>query len=213
MRKKALTLPALALMSLFTMAGTREAPEKERDIRQVREWTVDGSHTEINFSVKHFFTPVTGTFDSFEIQLMYDAQAPENSTVNVRIDVASVDTDNERRDNHLRSTDFFDAETYPFITFESTSVQALGSNRLLARGNLTIKETTQEVELAIDLLGIMDLPPEMSEMMRGITQVASFTATTRIDRRDFQVGVANWAQTVIVGGDVDISIGLEANHR
>jgi polyisoprenoid-binding protein YceI len=163
--------------------------------------------------VKHFFTPVTGTFKDFEIDLMFDQEAPENSSVSVTIDVASVDTKNERRDNHLRSGDFFDAEQFPNMTFQSRSVRQAGPNQLVATGDLTIKETTKEVELAINILGVRDLPPEMQEMMGGIVQVAGFEASTTIDRREFEVGVANWAQTVIVGGDVEISIALEANHR
>ena len=71
-------------------------------------WSADTAHTEINFSVKHFFTPVTGSFEDYEIELDYDAENPENSTVEARIKVASVNTGNEKRDNHLRSTDWFD---------------------------------------------------------------------------------------------------------
>ena len=99
------------------------------------------------------------------------------------------------------------------MTFESTSVRKVGENQLVATGELTIKETTKEVELAIDLLGVMDLPPEMQGMLGGVKRVASFEASTQVDRREFEVGVADWAQTMIVGGDVTISIGLEANHK
>jgi polyisoprenoid-binding protein YceI len=211
--KRTLILPTLALVSLFTMGAGNGAPEGEEKDRELRRWNVDAPHTEINFSVKHFFTPVTGTFRDFEIEFMFDAEAPENSSVKVSIDVASIDTKNERRDNHLRSGDFFDAERFPRMTFESTSVRKEGSNQLVATGDLTIKETTREVELAIEILGVRDLPPEMQEMMGGITRVAGFEASSTIDRRAFEVGVANWAQTVIVGGEVEISIALEANHQ
>ena len=210
---KYLTLPGLALAALLTLAATNGIPEVDDKNPELRAWNIDAPHTEISFSVKHFFTPVTGTFQSFDIDLMYDADAPELSSVRVDIDVASVDTNNERRDNHLRSEDFFHAEKFPKMTFESTSVRLVGQNQLLAKGNLTIKETSKEVELAINLLGIMDLPPEMQDMLGGVTQVASFKATTQVDRREFEVGVANWAQTMIVGGDVEISIALEANHK
>jgi len=213
MMRKALILPSLALVGLLTMGSATSTPLGEERPREAMAWNVDTPHTEINFSVKHFFTPVTGTFNSYDVKLIFDAEAPENSTVNVTIDVASVDTNNERRDNHLRSPDFFDAEAYPEMTFESTSVRQVGPDQLVATGNLTIKETTHEVQLGIDLLGIVDLPPEMQDMMGGVTQVASFQAATQVDRREFEVGVANWAQTMIVGGDVDISISLEANHN
>ncbi len=211
--RKSVILPGLTLASMLTMGAATGTPLGDENPREPMPWNVDAPHTEVNFSVKHFFTPVTGTFSSYDVDLVFDPDAPENSTVTVSIDVASVDTNNERRDNHLRSPDFFDAETYPQMTFESTSVREVSPNQLLARGNLTIKETTKEIELGINLLGIADLPAEMQEMMGGVAQVASFEASTQVDRRDFEVGVANWAQTMIVGGDVNISITLEANHK
>ncbi len=210
---RALILPGLALVGLMTMGAAAGTPLGEEKPKEAMAWNVDVPHTEINFTVKHFFTPVTGTFKSYDIDLMFDSEAPENSTVKISIDVASVDTKNERRDTHLRSPDFFDAEKYPRMTFESTSVRKVGQNQFVATGDLTIKETTKEVELAINVLGIMDLPPEMQDMMGGVVQLASFEASTQVDRREFEVGVANWAQTMIVGGDVDISITMEANHK
>jgi len=211
--RKSVILPGLTLASMLTMGAATGTPLGDENPREPMPWNVDAPHTEVNFSVKHFFTPVTGTFSSYDVDLVFDPDAPENSTVTVSIDVASVDTNNERRDNHLRSPDFFDAEKYPQMTFESTSVREVNPNQLLARGNLTIKETTKEIELGINLLGIADLPAEMQEMMGGVAQVASFEASTQVDRRDFEVGVAKWAQTMIVGGDVVISITLEANHK
>ena len=210
--KRVLALPVLALMTVLTVGATKGTPEGEA-APEPRPWTVDASHTEVNFSVKHFFTPVTGTFRDFEIDLVFDEEAPENSSVTVSIDVASVDTKNERRDNHLRSPDFFNAEAHPTMTFESTSIRVAGENQLVATGNLTIKDISREVDLTIDILGIKELPPEIQEMMGGIVRVAGFNAATTIDRRDFEVGVANWAQTVVIGGDVEISIALEANHK
>ena len=211
--RKSVILPGLTLASILTMGAATGTPLGDKNPREPMPWNVDAPHTEVNFSVKHFFTPVTGTFSSYDVDLVFDPDAPENSTVTVSIDVTSVDTNNERRDNHLRSPDFFDAEKYPQMTFESTSVREVSPNQLLARGNLTIKETTKQIELGINLLGIADLPAEMQEMMGGVAQVASFEASTQVDRRDFEVGVANCAQTMIVGGDVDISITLEANHK
>jgi polyisoprenoid-binding protein YceI len=211
--RTALIMPGLALASVLTMGAATGTPLGEEKPRELMPWNVDAPHTEVNFSVKHFFTPVTGTFRSFEVDLVFDPEAPESSTVRVSIDVASVDTKNERRDTHLRSPDFFDADNHPKMTFESSSVRMVSPNQMVATGNLTIKETTKEIELGINLLGIADLPPEMQEMMGGVAQVASFEASTQVDRRDFEVGVANWAQTMIVGEDVNISIALEANHN
>ena len=211
--KRVAIIPGLVLLSVLTMGAALGNPRGGGDEREAMAWNVDVPHTQVKFSVKHFFTPVTGAFRDYEIDLTFDPEAPENSSVNVTIDVASIDTKNDRRDNHLRSPDFFDAETYPTMTFQSSSVREVAPNRLVATGDLTIKDTTREVELAIDVLGIRELPPEMQATMGGITHVAGFEASTQIDRRAFEVGVANWAQTVIVGGDVDISIALEANRK
>jgi polyisoprenoid-binding protein YceI len=175
-------------------------------------WSTDSAHTEINFTVKHFFTPVTGSFEDYEINLDYNAEAPEKSTVEARIKVTSVNTGNEKRDNHLRSGDWFEAERYPYITFKSTSVRQVGDNQLLATGPLTIKGKSREIELPITLLGKQMVPEQMQQMLGGTKEVASFQASTAIDRSDFGVGVGSWAATMVVGGEVSIEILLEAHN-
>jgi len=176
-------------------------------------WTVDADHTEINFITKHFFTPVRGSFTDYEVQLDYDAERPERSTVAVRIGVGSVDTGNERRDEHLRTADWFDGDRWPAITFQSTSVRRVSADRLVAVGDLTIRDVTKQIELPITILGVQDIPGEMQEMLMGAKRVASFQADLVIDRRAFGVGTGSWAQTAIVGGDVEIEIALEAADR
>ncbi len=176
-------------------------------------WGVDQAHTEVNFSVKHFFTPVTGSFDEFEIKLDYNADNPTSSTVDVKIPVSSINTGNEKRDGHLMSQDFFEADKYPYITFKSTSVKANGDDQLVARGQLTIKGESREVDLPITLLGKQELPEQMQQMMGGTKEVASFKASTSVDRNDYGVGVGNWAATMVVGGDVAIEILLEAHRK
>jgi polyisoprenoid-binding protein YceI len=203
--KHRLVVPALlANGGLTVAAGGRPDPAP---------WVVDAAHTEVNFKVRHFFTPVRGTFHTFEIDLNYDPDAPEQSSVEVRIDVNSVDTGNERRDNHLRSGDWFEVTSYPAITFRSTSVRRVAADRLLARGTLTIKDKSQEVELPITLLGSMDIPESSREMFGGASRLASFAAGLKLDRRDFGVGVGSWAETAIVGSEVDIEIAVEAQFR
>lgn len=177
------------------------------------DWIVDEAHTTVGFTVKHFFTPVDGQFDDFEIDLQYDADDPSASTVSARIAVASVNTNNERRDAHLMSADFFEAEAHPTITFESTSVRAEGGDRLVATGDLTIKGITREVEMPITLLGIQDIPADMRDMLGGAERIASFEAGLSIDRGDFDVGTGSWAATLVVGGQVDIDIAVEAHLR
>ena len=175
-------------------------------------WSTDSAHTEINFSVKHFFTPVTGGFEDYEITLDYNAEEPEKSRVEARIKVASVNTGNEKRDNHLRSGDWFETEKYPYITFKSTSVRKVGDNQLIATGPLTIKGESQQIELPITLLGNQMIPEQMQQMLGGTKEVASFQASTAIDRADYGVGVGSWAATMVVGGEVSIEILLEAHN-
>ena len=175
-------------------------------------WNVDKPHTGVEFSVRHFFTPVTGQFDDYEIELIYDREQPARSSVKVRIDVASVNTGNEERDDHLRSGDFFEAELYPHITFESEEVVEVGPGELLVRGPLRIKDQVREVELLIEILGVKDIPAEMQAMLGGVTEIASFQTELLIDRGDYRVGVGSWAAALVVGHDVGISVTVEANR-
>lgn len=176
-------------------------------------WSVDPNHTEVNFAVDHFFTPVRGSFEDFEIDLAYDPEHPENSRVSAKIAVASVDTGNQKRDDHLRSADWFEAEKHPYMTFESTEVRRVAGGRLVADGILTIKGREHRTLLPINLLGTKEIPPKMQEMLGGSKEVASFEAATTVDRGDFGVGVGSWAATAVVGGEVDVEIVLEAHRR
>jgi len=174
-------------------------------------WKVDDPHTQVTFSVNHFLTPVAGRFEDFDIKLDYNEQDPSRTKIEAKIKVASVNTGNEKRDKHLRSADWFEAEKYPYMTFKSASVRQVG-NQLLAKGDLTIKGHVQQVELPITLLGSKEIPLPMQAMLGGAQKVASFQATTSLDRADYGVGVGSWAGTMVVGGNVEIEIQLEA-HR
>jgi polyisoprenoid-binding protein YceI len=201
MKTRNLTAVAAVLLGSLSLAAVQDAT-----------WKVDNAHSAVTFSVRHFFTPVKGQFDQFEAQVAYDPAAPENSSVRVTIPVASINTSNERRDAHLASPDFFEAEKYPEITFVSERVTKVSDTELLVRGALTIKGQTRQVDLPVTVLGIADLAPEMQQMFGGIKQVASFEAKLTLDRRDFGVGVGNWAATAVVGKDVEIVIAVEANR-
>lgn len=197
-------LAAIAVLVVGTLAP---------GVAQAGEWSVDGPHTEINFSIKHFFTPVTGSFSDFDIDLNYDPEHPAKSSVTVRIGVASIDTGNERRDGHLRSGDWFETDKHPDMTFESTSVAKISDSEFVAHGSLTIKGESHEIELPITLLGVKEIPEEMQAMFGGTKVVSSFRASTAIDRGDYGVGVGNWAATLVVGGEVSIEILLEAHRK
>ena len=176
-------------------------------------WGIDSAHTEVNFSVTHFFTPVTGTFDDFEVTLEIDPENITASSVEARIAVASVNTGNEKRDGHLRTADFFDAKKYPYITFKSTSIRKVSDDEFVASGVLTIRNQKRQVELPIRWLGTQPIPEEMRGMLGGAKEIASFKASMTIDRNEYGVGSGSWAATMVVGGDVTIDILLEAHRR
>jgi polyisoprenoid-binding protein YceI len=199
--RKMISGTALALSTLMIAAGPAPAM-----------WNVDVPHTGIEFSVKHFFTPITGQFDDYEIALEYDRENPAQSSVTVRIDVTSVNTGNEKRDAHLLSGDFFDAEQFRYITFESEEIWSPAEGELLARGALTIRDQTHMVDLPIEILGVMDVPAEMQEMLGGVTEIASFSTELGVDRSDYGVGAGSWAAAMVVGHEVGINIAVEANR-
>lgn len=168
-------------------------------------YNIDSAHTAANFTVRHMMvTNVRGGFDKVSGVLNFDLANPANSSVDVTIEAASVNTGVADRDNHLRSADFFDVEKFPSITFKSTKVEANGENRAKVTGDLTIKDVTKSVVLDVEYLGQTGSP-------FGDTR-AGFEASTSVNREDFGLtwNVALEAGGVLVGKDIKISIDAEA---
>ncbi|HET8657275.1 MAG TPA: YceI family protein [Longimicrobiaceae bacterium] len=170
-------------------------------------WAIDPTHTTVEFSAKHMMiTTVKGRFGQVKGEITLDADNPNESSVEAEIDAASIDTRTEQRDAHLRSADFLDVGNYPTITFKSTRVE--GATRQQGEefevtGNLTIRGTTREVVLNAVYDG-MGKDPWGGER-------ASFSASTKIDRRDFGL---TWNQAleaggILVGNDIKISIEVQ----
>ncbi|MEQ9264323.1 MAG: YceI family protein [Balneolaceae bacterium] len=166
-------------------------------------WNIDKSHSSINFEVRHFFAKVPGAFNEYEATVNFSPDNLAESNIDVTIQVASVDTKNERRDGHLQSGDFFEAETYPAITFKSDKIESTGDNNFVAHGTLTIKDVTKDFELPFTLLGVMDNPFRENMIVAGIS--SEFTLL----RNDFGVGTGNWVSDAVVGNEVDITLNLE----
>jgi polyisoprenoid-binding protein YceI len=165
-------------------------------------WLIDASHTRANFSVRHMMiSNVHGHFDKVEGAVDFNEQNPTRSTVDVKIAAASVDTRDEKRDGHLRSPDFFDAEKYPYLTFKSTKAEKTGENTGRVYGNLTIRDVTKPVVLEVEYNGQAKSP--------WGTVSAGFSATTKINRKDWNL---NWNVALETGGVLvsdAISINLE----
>ncbi len=164
-------------------------------------YKVDPAHSSVEFSIRHIVSRVTGSFTDFSGSIMYDPEQVEKSTVEATIQIGSIDTRNEKRDNHLRSPDFFDAKKYPEMSFKSTGVKKQG-DKLLATGDLTLHGVTKSVVLTVEVLGTGVHP--MSK-----APVAGFVGETVIKRSDY--GVNNWTDaTGMLGDEVRISLNIEA---
>ena len=141
-------------------------------------WTIDQVHTHVGFVIKHMMvSKVRGHFGAFSGQIV-TAGDPLASSVTASIDVASIDTSNDMRDDHIRSADFFDAEHHPAMTFTSTGIRA-EDDRFFLDGDLTIRGVTRPVALAIET-------PEFGPGPQGGMK-AGFSATAEINRGDFGV--------------------------
>ena len=171
-------------------------------------WKIDSSHSSVSFAVRHMMiSNVHGQFKTVTGTVEFDEARPTRSSVDVQIDAASIDTHDEKRDGHLRSADFFDAEKYPYLTFKSRRVEVVDDQHGKIYGDLTIKNITREVVLAVEYSGQAKAP-------YGITS-AGFTATTKINRKDWEL---NWNMAletggVLVGDTVTISIELEISKQ
>jgi polyisoprenoid-binding protein YceI len=166
-------------------------------------WAIDVSHSEVGFTVRHLMvSKVKGSFKTFEGTITI-APNPMDSRVEARIDAFSVETRDENRDNHLRSSDFFEVENYPYITFVSTSVRPHGHD-FVVTGDLTIRGVTRSVDLALEFNGVTPDP-------WGGTR-AGFSATTEISRADFGItfNMPIDGGGVVVGDKIKINLEIEA---
>ena len=169
------------------------------------EWKIDPQHTSAQFSVRHMaISTVRGAFSKVNGAILLDDNDITKSTVDVTIDVSTVDTREPDRDKDLRSDKFFDVAHYPSITFKSKRVQQVATGKLKVTGDLTIHGTTKEVVL--DVEG----PTAPVKDPWGNVRTA-VTATTKVNRQDFGV---KWNATldnggVVVGDDVNITIDVE----
>ena len=166
-------------------------------------YVFDEAHTEIGFVGRHMLSKMRGRFTEFDGQI-FIGETPEESHVEVEIDAASIWTNLEMRDDHLRSGDFLEAETYPKLTFTSTAVRPTGGNTFDLVGDLTIKDATHEVVLNAEFLGAGPAP-------NGGT-VAAFSAKTEIEREawDMTWNMAVETGGLLVGKKVLIEIDVEA---
>ena len=171
---------------------------------QAATYTIDASHSSVGFKVKHMMvSKVRGTFDTFEGSVEFEDGAPADWSAGAVIQMASVNTSDEKRDAHLSGPDFFDAETYPTMTFVTTAVKPNGDDWTLV-GDLTLHGVTKSVELELEYNGSVDDP-------WGNHRIG-FSAEGVIDRGDFGITWNNALDKggVAVGNEVTVSLEIEA---
>jgi polyisoprenoid-binding protein YceI len=171
-------------------------------------FVVDKAHSETSFQVTHLgIAKVRGQFTDFDGTINIDRAKPEASSVEFTINAASINTGVADRDKHLRSADFFDAETYPTISFKSTKVVAKGKNQFAVTGNLTIRGVTKEVTLPVTSTDFITAP--------GGVEKVGFEVGLKINRKDYGV---SWHKLmdnggVVVSDEVTVSINLETAKK
>lgn len=168
-------------------------------------WKVDPAHSSIDFSVKHMMVSRTkGTFHDFDAIIEADPSDLTTANIEFNVDLASVDTRNEDRDNHLRSADFFDVENHPKMTFRATEIVMKDDGEYDVTGDLTMRGTTNSETFSVTFEG-QGTDPWGNE-------VAGFSAEGKINRTDYGLTYNAALETggVLVGEDVKISIQIEA---
>jgi polyisoprenoid-binding protein YceI len=187
---------ALVVVFLVAVAGNASATE----------YKIDPEHTTVAFRVRHLFTSVEGRFDKFEGKISFDAADPAKAVVEGVIDATTVNTNVAERDKHLRSADFFDVANHPKITFKTKKIVDVGADKTSGKmaGMLGVRGVEREVVLDVAFLGQGKDPYGNLK--------AGFTATTRINRKDFGLKWNDTLETggVLVGDDVEIRIDAAA---
>ncbi len=196
MKSRSVLLAALVLAPVFPAASGAQATA----------WTIDPVHSELTFRIRHYVTKVRGTFAKWQGSVTADPKNLAAGSVDVTIDAKSIDTNNEQRDGHLRSNDFFATDSFPSLTFKSNKVEVKGSD-LKIYGDLTIRGITKPVVLSGSFGGV-------TKGMQGEERMG-FEATTKINRLDHKV---SWNRAVegggiMLGDEVEINITIEATRK
>jgi polyisoprenoid-binding protein YceI len=171
-------------------------------------WNIDASHSEISFKVKHLVvTTLTGKFDKFEGSIESPSDDFTDATIKFTADVNSINTSNEQRDGHLKSDDFFNAETYPHLSFTSTSFKKVSGNDFKLIGDITIRNITKSIELTAEFGGIMVDP-------WGNTK-AGFELNGKIKRKEFDLkwDAITEAGGAVVSDDVKLHLNVELHKQ
>ncbi|MBP1627257.1 MAG: YceI family protein [Holophagaceae bacterium] len=161
-------------------------------------YTIDAVHSEVGFRIRHLVSKTPGRFTRFQGVIKVDDQHLAQSSVEVTIETASINTDNEARDKHLRSPDFFDVAKYPTLTFKSVAVKEVGKGRIQVSGDLTMHGVTKRITIPVGILGTMK--GAQNETRGG------FEGAVTLNRNEF--GITKYPG--MLGDDVEVTLNIEA---
>lgn len=202
--KKALILFAIALAPFSVMAQKTNGKAIAANTAGPSKWGLDKGHSNVRFTVDHLVvSEVEGTFKMFNGTIDAPSADFNNAKINFTVDVNSINTDDEKRDGHLKSDDFFNAEKFPQMKFTSTSFKKVKGNMYTLEGDLTIRDVTKRVKFAVVHGGVIRDP-------WGNTK-AGFKASGKINRKDFGLKWGALTETggAVVGDDVNMVINTE----
>lgn len=197
MKKLSQTILALSIVIAASGMVYADAPK----------WKIDPAHAGIYFSIDHIFSKVKGHFEDFDAEIYFDPNNLDQSRASFTVKVDSIDTNNTKRDGHLRSDDFFGAKKFPEMRFESAAVTHLGGNLYMVDGTMTIKDVSRRVKLPFTFLGAQPNPFNPKQ------EVAGFELSMTIDRFDYNVGTGKFLDLGVVGKYVEVLITLEVTRK
>jgi len=213
MKKLTLLLLIIAGASIAFTVSAWKKPEPQKTVslqtksdQAVGKWAIDKAHSNVKFTVTHMVvSDVDGSFKNFEGTMESNKPDFSDARINFTVDVTSIDTDNDNRDKHLKSDDFFNAEKFPKMKFESTAFKPVGDNKYQLIGNLTIRDISKPVTFDVSYGGIA---------AAGNQTKAGFKATATVNRFDYNL---KWdkvteAGSLVVSKEVRITINAEFNQ-
>lgn len=168
-------------------------------------YSIDNTHSSVGFKVRHLVSKSAGRFDKFSGTIVADQADLSKSSVDLTIDATSIDTDNENRDGHLKSPDFFDVEKYPTITFKSTKIEKAGEDAYHVTGDFTMHGVTKSITIPVTVLGFAGAAGG---------GMAGFESTFKVNRKDYAI---EWNKALdsggfVLGDEVEVAITIEANE-
>lgn len=219
--KRSLLIPAVLISGVMAMEARQQPPAGQPPAGAAQaapsqrpqpaplaptEWRIDANHSQASFSVKHnVVSTVRGQLGPISGKVFYDGKDLRSISADVTIDVTKINTQNDRRDNHLRQDDFFNVEKFPSMSFKSKRVEPMGEGRFRLVGDLTIRDNTHEVVL--DVEG----PAPVVKGQRGV--ITGVTATTKISRKQFGVLWNRMIEAMpVVGDEVQVTIDMQLNR-